>query len=281
MKKGVFKMTADAKVGLLLGLFFIVVIAFLVNGLPNFIHEENPSPPDAAIITPTGPDMPLDNRVSEAVHRLYPPHQQPRAESPVQEVVLETPLAIPAHVEIAEVVLPPQAPTLIKESDVPAVNPVVKTPVPVRTHVVKSGETLAVVAQTYYGKDQGNRLAVIQKLYQANTSVLKSPDRVCVGDKLVIPSLDALLGAPHQVVRAPDPSQTLLGKFSTVLERVGNDNSKSVSEYVVQEGDSLWAIAKDKLGDGNRYTDILRLNKDTLKSADDVTAGIRLKLPSE
>jgi hypothetical protein len=45
MKKGVFKMTADAKVGLLLGLFFIVIIAFLVNGLPNFIQEENTSPP--------------------------------------------------------------------------------------------------------------------------------------------------------------------------------------------------------------------------------------------
>lgn len=273
-------MTADAKVGLLLGLFFIVVIAFLVNGLPNFIHQENPSPPDAAIITRTGPDMPLDNRVSEAVHRLYPSRQQRRTESPVQEAVLETTPAMPSHVDIPEVVLQPQAPTLIK-NDVPAENPVVKAPVPVRTHVAKSGETLAVIAQTYYGKDQGNRLAVIQKLYEANTSVLKSPDRVCVGDKLVVPSLDALLKAPNQVVRAPDPSQTLLGKFSNVLERVGNDTSKSISEYVVQEGDSLWAIAKDQLGDGNRYAEILRMNKDTLKNADNVPSGTRLKLPSQ
>ena len=48
-------MTADAKVGLLLGLFFIVIIAFLVNGLPNFIQKENTSPPNAAIVTP--PDV--------------------------------------------------------------------------------------------------------------------------------------------------------------------------------------------------------------------------------
>lgn len=272
-------MTADAKVGLLLGLFFIVVIAFLVNGLPNFIHEENPSPPGAAIITPTGPDMPLDNRVSDAVHRLYPPRVLPRTKEPVQaEMVSDAPPALPAHVEIPEVVLPPQAPTLIK-NDVPAVNPIVKTPVPVRTHVIKSGESLAVIAQAYYGKDQGNRLAVIQKLYEANRSVLKSADRVCVGDKLVIP--DIANNTSNQVVKAPDPSKTLLGKFSNMLERVGEDNSKSVSEYVVQEGDSLWAIAKDKLGDGNRYAEILRLNKDTLKSADEVAAGIRLKLPSQ
>jgi nucleoid-associated protein YgaU len=278
MKKGVFKMTADAKVGLLLGLFFIVVIAFLVNGLPNFIHKENPSPPGAAIITPTGPDMPLDNRVSDAVHRLYRPRQQRRTESPVQEVVLEPTPAIPPHVEIPAVVLPPQAPTLIK-NDVPAVNPVVKTPVPVRTHVVKSGETLAVIAKMQYGEVEGNKLAVIEKLYEANKGVLKSPDRVCVGDKLVIPDIAG--NTSSQVVKAPDPSKTLLGKFSNLLERVGEDDSRSISEYVVQEGDNLWAIAKTQLGDGNRYSDILRLNKGTLKSADEVAAGIRLKLPSQ
>ena len=30
-------MTTDAKVGLLLGLVFIVIIAFLINGLPDFL----------------------------------------------------------------------------------------------------------------------------------------------------------------------------------------------------------------------------------------------------
>jgi hypothetical protein len=33
-------MTADAKVGLLLGLVFIVLIAFLINGLPGFLNPE-------------------------------------------------------------------------------------------------------------------------------------------------------------------------------------------------------------------------------------------------
>ena len=33
-------MTADAKIGLLLGLVFIVIIAFLINGLPNFFKSE-------------------------------------------------------------------------------------------------------------------------------------------------------------------------------------------------------------------------------------------------
>lgn len=269
-------MTADAKVGLLLGLFFIVVIAFLVNGLPNFIHQENPSPPGAAIITPTGPDMPLDDRVSDAVHRLYKPRAEARTEEPDPiEIVLETSRDIPGQIETPDIVVPPQTHSPI-ENNIPAV--VVKTPVPVRTHVVKSGESLAVVAQTYYGKDQGNRLAVIHKLYEANSDVLKSPDRVDVGDKLVIPSLDDLL-KENLVVKAPDPSKTLLSKFTNLLEPVGNVSSRTVSEYVVQEGDNLWAIAQAKLGDGKRYEEILQLNKDIIKSADDVTIGMHLKLP--
>jgi hypothetical protein len=83
MEKGVSKMTADAKIGLLLGLFFIVIIAFLVNGLPNFVQREHTSPASATIATPTGPDIVLDNSISGAVHRLYEPRQsvQPQHES--------------------------------------------------------------------------------------------------------------------------------------------------------------------------------------------------------
>ncbi len=34
-------MTSDAKIGLLLGLVFIFIIAFLINGLPNFHNTRN------------------------------------------------------------------------------------------------------------------------------------------------------------------------------------------------------------------------------------------------
>ncbi len=167
-------MTADAKVGLLLGLFFIVVIAFLVNGLPNFIQEENPSTPGAAITTPTGPDMPLDNRLTEAVRRLYPPESksQTNKRTPVS-VVPDIAPATPPQPAPSAVVLPSQT---------PVVEQVVAEDFKPRTHIIKRGENLAEIAKKYYGTDQGNRLVVIQKLYEANKGVLKSPDRVCAGD---------------------------------------------------------------------------------------------------
>jgi len=33
-------MTSDAKIGLLLGLVFIIIIAFVINGLPDFLQPD-------------------------------------------------------------------------------------------------------------------------------------------------------------------------------------------------------------------------------------------------
>ena len=32
------------------------------------------------------------------------------------------------------------------------------------------------------------------------------------------------------------------------------------TDYIIEDGDSFWKIAQEHLGDGNRYTEILRLN---------------------
>lgn len=261
-------MTADAKVGLLLGLFFIVIIAFLVNGLPNFIHEENPTPVDAMITTPTQADMELGRSVPEAVHQLY---RSRETDPPQKTVVLGSP---PSQVDVPESIPPDRQdnPLIV----VPEVADVPK----VRTHIVKSGETLPVIASIYYGEEHGNRRVVVQKLYEANTDVLKSPDRVFVDDKLVVPlTLDGLLNPSKKVVEAPDASNTLLKKFTHLLEHVGEEDSRSVSEYVVQEDDSLWSIAQQQLGNGNRYKEIARLNR--IKDVDSVAVGSRLKLPAQ
>jgi nucleoid-associated protein YgaU len=282
MKKGVFKMTADAKVGLLLGLFFIVVIAFLVNGLPNFIQEENTSPASATIIAQTGQDMVLDNSVPEAAHRLYPPRAttQRTTQPPQETVVLASPPEQTPQVEIPDLVPQRQVPVVIVNNP-PAVVPTVAEVSKARTHLVKSGEILPVIAKLYYGEEQGNRRIVIQKLYEANTGILKSPDRVCVGHKLSIPPLDELLNTSDSVVKAPSPSKTLLSKFPAIFKRAEKKDTGSISEYTVREGDSLWSIAKQNLGDGNRYAEIVRLNKGKIKSVNDVVIGTRLKIPTQ
>jgi len=52
--------------------------------------------------------------------------------------------------------------------------------------------------------------------------------------------------------------------------------------YVVRRGDSLWKIAEERLGDGNRYRDIVALNRDALHGEPSfIDAGLVLQLPAD
>ena len=50
-------------------------------------------------------------------------------------------------------------------------------------------------------------------------------------------------------------------------------------DYTVQDGDSFWKIAQEQLGDGNRYTEILKLNP-TISENQTLTIGTKIKIPT-
>ena len=54
--------------------------------------------------------------------------------------------------------------------------------------------------------------------------------------------------------------------------------STAESIYIVVEGDSLWNIAEEQLGDGNLYTEILALNPQ-IEEDKPLFVGIKLKMP--
>ena len=292
-------MTADAKVGLLLGLFFIALIAFLINGLPSMLQSAGPEEvvKTTAIMAPSGPDLVIDHRVTDTAQRLSPGIPL-RAVEPPQEVIVldnaarQTAAAVDAPAPQPAPAQPSVIETQVSQLPLPQParsQPVLPQPAPTRPvaaagreHVVQKGESLSSIAQKYYGAEEGNRRAVIQKLYEANTEVLSSPDKVIVGSKLTVP--------PLKETAAPQPSQseTLLQKFSGVFERAvtpaqtqtARTPAPRTTEYVVQPGDSLWKIAEKTLGDGRKFDTLVQMNKDRLKSADDVVAGMKLVVPA-
>jgi nucleoid-associated protein YgaU len=50
--------------------------------------------------------------------------------------------------------------------------------------------------------------------------------------------------------------------------------------YTVKDGDSLWEIAANQLGDGNRYKEILKLNPDVSADGRNLAIGTKLKIPA-
>lgn len=79
---------------------------------------------------------------------------------------------------------------------------------------------------------------------------------------------------------------------STTQRTTTNTTTTSSSKtYIIARGDTLWEIAKTKLGNGNRWKEIYTLNKDTIEKAAKangksssqngslIWAGTQLKLP--
>ncbi|MBI0297653.1 N-acetylmuramoyl-L-alanine amidase [Streptomyces sp. PRKS01-29] len=70
--------------------------------------------------------------------------------------------------------------------------------------------------------------------------------------------------------------------MASMRDRIGKrlkskPGSGSSTTYTVGKGDTLWSIAASKLGDGNRYKEIAKLNG--LRDADTIVPGQELKLP--
>lgn len=281
-------MTADAKVGLLLGLFFIVLIAFLINGFPTFLQSATVEDvvKTTSIVAPSGPAMVIDHRVTETAQRLGPGVPLRVTEPPQDVIILDSGSSSPAVVA-AQIETPAVPPSAIVEQvnqlPLPTQRPQTPAAPAMREHTVQRGETLASIAQHYYGPDEGNRRAVVMMLYEANKDVMSSPDRMIAGSTLTIPPLPGTATAA-----APAPTETLLQRFSNLLERTAPQPQTTrapaaakprTTEYIVQPGDSLWKIAEKTLGDGRRFQTLVEMNQDRLKSPDDVVVGMKLIVP--
>jgi nucleoid-associated protein YgaU len=340
-------MTSDAKIGLLLGLVFIFVIAFIINGLPNL----RPQSTKAEQATNTAQDQSLgladreqkaqetiswDELMENQPHKspapeLTPVVKNPESATPKPESVVATDSAAPGSRFASPLTTPGSLERLTKgledivgylaEASAPAAGqkttepaPIIETPKPTaklpraqatetatvgklpvtlaasvgRTYIVADGENLASVAKRAYGPEEGNRIVNIQRIYEANRNILKSPDEVRAGQELVIPPAEK----PKTV---QDKLDAALPK--TLFERVESIGKKNVTTaekkepekkrepavrwYVVQEDDNLWKIASMQLGSGARYAEILKLNGDVLKDEHTVNVGTKLRLPAK
>ena len=145
-----------------------------------------------------------------------------------------------------------------------------------RTYTIQEGDgSLAKIAKKFYGEVEGNRIVNVNRIYEANKSVLKSADEIFVGQKIVIPPM------PNAPAENNQSSGILNSSLFERVRSIGGSRAENIRWYEVKENDSLWKIAVKELGDGNRYTEISELNADILPDEDDLTLGMRLQLPAK
>ena len=220
-------MTSDAKIGLLLGLIFIFVIAFIINGLPRFQAATNTNNSELTTTmvssqngmlgiggnerhvqerfdwsttpdTPLQPavEMPIEQKEDVRFTMKLPPEppavQQPLAiEPPIVEHAIDQVARQPEPTpqQQAEQAAPTQpAEEKARNRKAKSQKPAPSTPSV--EYVVADGDTLGGIAKKLYGADAGNKLANITRIFEANRQILKSPDDISVGQKLTIPPLE-------------------------------------------------------------------------------------------
>ncbi len=133
------------------------------------------------------------------------------------------------------------------------------TPTPAPTdfdnYTVQRGDTLIKIARKTL--DDGNRWQDIAKL----NNIVDTQD-LRIGMELKIPRPNNIA----QSVDQPAPTPTV-------------EPVEAPAQYTVQRGDTLIAIARKTLGDGNRWQEIATLND--IDSPSDLRVGMVLKIPAQ
>jgi len=123
----------------------------------------------------------------------------------------------------------------------------------------KSGDTLVALAAHYYGDRKYREL-----LLTSNEGRSFRP-----GDRISMPVRDLTAGAGERPAFEAAPEQAKPVETPAV----------DVVTYTVQEGDSLWSIAKAAYGKGTQWEAIFKANRDVMKSDTDLRPGMELRLP--
>ena len=260
-------MNRETKIGLLVGLGFVIILGILLSDHMTTTAEPAGAPLQVAAST-------LRSGLGEPAGEARPDAVTPPEVVPTQTVLTRAELA-PRLPPVAPAV--PTAPnddSSKEAADAPAgggvtlapQRPTVRTIAQTqRTFKVQPGDTLSKIALRMMGSSsRANRTAIIN----ANASLKSNPDRLVVGRTYVLP---AAVGEPAGDVESDTRTITSVKTAKP---------SAPEHIYVVQSGDTLWSIAREQVGDTAAVAALKQLNHDALKGGDRVRVNMKLRLPT-
>lgn len=267
-------MARETRIGLLIGLAFVVVFGLVLSEL---------TAPDAA-------PPPLEE-ISSAYRHTYV-IDEVRDESGRHAIrISRSRMSAEATRRESAAVTPP--PRESRESRVPTAYAaeVRRAPTPperVTTYAVQRGDTLIGIARKFYGPDHEQQY---RRIFQANQRILPDEGSVVPGQVLVIPSLSdnrpvrraAAPPAARPAARPappPRPSETdLRSPPRPIVAAI--IRSQGERSYVVKQGETLQEIAYNLYHDDSRRSvmKIYDANEVKLRGLDHLPTGMALVIP--
>ena len=123
-----------------------------------------------------------------------------------------------------------------------------------------------------------NGVASNARFFRNNNELPASTNEKSFGQSLVIPKL--ITSELEKVnIWGIFPS-SMFEEVESIGRRHLPDDDQYANQYIVREGDSLWSIASERLGHGSRYKEIGELNADVLENENDLSLGMKLRMPA-
>ncbi|MDR0328612.1 MAG: LysM peptidoglycan-binding domain-containing protein [Planctomycetaceae bacterium] len=133
-----------------------------------------------------------------------------------------------------------------------------RTPSTTQTYVVQQGDTYMTISDQFYGT------SLLYTALAAHNRQLGIGWRPAEGVSIEIPTAEYLrLHYGESAHRQADRS----------------DTQRSAVRYTVQEGDTIFRLATDKLQDSTRWREIFAMNADRLQDVRDLQPGMEILLP--
>ncbi len=139
---------------------------------------------------------------------------------------------------------------------------------PVRRCTVQPGDSLTRIASRNYGSGSKR---VVNAIFDANRAQLSSPDQLRVGMELVLPEVEGLAKPGPEAPPEAAPQQD--------TPKRGDEGPYRY--YQIQKGDRYATIARDLLGDVDRWRELAELNKDIFPDPAKIRCGVRIRLPAD
>ncbi len=174
----------------------------------------------------------------------------------------------------------------------PAADPFRQQPTPVAgngqytgeetVHTVESGENYWTISRKHYGMGR-----YFVALAEFNKSRIPDPKMLKPGMKIVVPTSSVLTEKYAHLISGAAPTKTYAPQTAdasgqAAIQQVGFHVDRTGQPlYRVGEGDTLSDIAESCLGRSSRWVQIYGLNRDQLKSPNDLKLGMLLRLPQD
>ena len=260
-------MTRDTRIGLLVGLLFILAFGLILSELTN------PTPPESTVDNARGPDRDLATyeharRARRAPVRIVerPAGVMRRVQPPARELTTGRDRDTRGEAER----------TLIARRD-DGGRTVVRPRRP-KTYTVRSGDNLRRIAAQMYGAGREDEY---WRIFDANRDKLPDESTLAVGQVLVIPPLPSS-GGTDEVRSDATVWQTEELTMDELEDRIGAATAAGSSRrHTVQAGDTLTSIARRLMGDDSPQAvqRLLHANRGWIADADHVPVGVELVIP--